>query len=102
MNPLKWFLNLFPPEADDSAGWGPFRLPEEEKWMERAARLHDWDYVNSKEGTKKRSEADFDLFYRWALEAHAEIDPIKRCHKAQEICKYWPLARKGGLYFWDT
>jgi len=101
MNPLKWLLNLFPPESDDSAGWGPFRLPDDCAWMNRAAKLHDWDYVHSAAGSKKRSEADFDLFYRWTLEARAEQDPIARCHKAQAICKYWPIARTAGLYFWD-
>jgi hypothetical protein len=102
MNPLKWFLNLFPAEANDSAGWGPFRLPDDAQWMQRAAKLHDWAYTNSSDGTQKRSEADWDLFWRWALEAKSEQDPIKRCKRAQQICDYWKIARRGGLYLWDT
>ncbi len=101
MNPLKWFLSLLPPESDNSAGWGPFRLPTDAEWMQRAATLHDYDFENSKKSGRKLSEADSDLFYRWTLEAHAEPDPIKRCHKFAQICRYWPLARGFGRYLWD-
>ncbi len=102
MNPLKWLLNRLPVDSSDSAGVGPFRLPAPRcDWMQRAAKLHDNDFLNSHDGSKRLSEADADLFWRWALEAHAEQDPIERCRKFSDICKYWPLARRFGRYFWD-
>lgn len=101
MNPLRWLINLFPPEKDNSAGWGPFRLPADAEWMERAAKLHDFDFVESATSGQRLSQADSELFWRWALEADAEEDPIKRCKKFGQICEYWPIARKAGRYFWD-
>jgi hypothetical protein len=102
MNPLKWFINLFPPENNDSAGVGPFRLPKRCQWMERAANLHDWEFENASKTGKKLSEVDGDLFYRWVLEARAETDPMRRCQAFGDICRYWPIARHVGRYFWDS
>lgn len=102
MNPLKWLLSLIPPESNDSAGWGPFRLPEDAKWMERAAKLHDHSFQHSDMSGERLSEADASLFYRWSLEANAELDPIKKCRKYGQICRYWPMARRFGRYLWDS
>ena len=102
MNPLKWLINLFPPEVNDKAGIGPFRLPKRCEWMQRAAKLHDYEFENVSENGKRLSEVDADLFWRWALEAHSEIEPMKRCQKFGDICTFWPLARKVGRYFWDS
>ena len=101
-NPLHWLLNLTKPESDNSAGWGPFRLPEDAQWMQLAANAHDFDYARSDVAPdeKRRSEADFDLFWRWALFAHGQEDPIQRCKMAKQICEYWPLARTAGVYLW--
>lgn len=101
MNPLKWLLNLLPVDKDDSAGWGPFRLPDDAEWMQRAARLHDQAFRESGESGQRLSEADSDLFWRWTLLAHNAEDPIERCRRMQQICKYWPLARGFGRYLWD-
>lgn len=102
MNPLKWFVNLFPAESDNSAGVGPFRLPERCEWMQRAANLHDYEFEHASKNGKRLSTVDAELFWRWALEAHAEIDPMKRCQKFGDICRYWPIARTVGRYFWDS
>lgn len=101
MNPLKWILNLFPPEKNDSAGWGPFRLPEDAKWMERAAPRHDYEFEHSADSGRRLSEEDAHLFYAWSLMANAEVDPLRRCKKYEQMCKYWPLARGFGRYLWD-
>lgn len=108
MNPLKWLINQFKPESNDSAGIGPIRLGDDYDWMQRAWRLHDYDYRESDYRetpdvpvpAKRRSESDWDAFYRLVLLAKAEADPIKRCHMALQICEVWPWARQGGLYFW--
>ena len=108
MNPLKWLINQFKPESNDSAGIGPIRLGKDYDWMQRAWRLHDYDYEESDYRVtpdkpvpaKRRSESDWDAFYRLVLLAKAEADPIKRCHMALQICEVWPWARQGGLYFW--
>lgn len=101
MNPLKWFINLFPPDSNDAAGWGPFRLPDDAAWMNRAAVRHDYEFVKSKDSGRKLSAEDAHLFYAWTLEANAEEDDIKRCHMYSQICKYWPYARAVGRYLWD-
>lgn len=108
MNPLRWLLNLRRPEANDSAGYGPFRLPEDARWMEIAAIKHDADYEVSDTpklvtvyDNARRSESDAHLFYAWSLQANAEKDPIKRCKMYGQICRYWPIARYGGQYLWS-
>lgn len=101
MNPLKWFINLFPPEENNSAGIGPFRLPEEARWMERAVPRHEYEFVHSATSGRKLSGEDAHLFYAWTLIANAEPDTIKRCRMYSQICEYWPYARAVGRYFWD-
>lgn len=105
MNPLKWLLNKLPSSSEvdpaNAAGWGPFRLPARCKWMQRAAALHDWEFDNAEKEGKQLSQVDWDLFRRWSLEANAELDPIKRCRMAKDICTYWPYARGFGRYLWD-
>lgn len=92
------------PAAGVSIGPINLRLPESERWMERAASLHDDDYLNSETGDKTESAADFDLFWRWTLEAHSCIfygNTIEACRRAQAIAFYWPLARRvGQLVYW--
>jgi hypothetical protein len=100
MNPLKWILSFLPEDPSTQAGWGPFRLPEECDWMQKDAEVHDYDYSRSGTSGQKLSEADGNLFQRWAMRAMQEEDPIKRCRKFTHICKYWPIARNFGRYLW--
>lgn len=100
MNPLKWILNLLPTDESDTAGWGPFKLDPEHPFQ-RAARLHDISFRNSATSGERLSEVDWQLFWRFAMIARAEQDPIKRCRLANDICKYWPLARSFGRYLYD-
>jgi len=100
MNPLKWLLSKLPQDPSTKAGWGPFRLPADCEWMQRAAELHDYDYARSATSGQRLSDADAALFWRWAFEAHHEDDPIKRCRKFTQICRYWPIARNFGRYLW--
>jgi len=100
-NPLRFLLNdLLPQDKNDSAGLGPFRLPSDAAWMERAAHLHDLAFRDSPESKDRLSEVDAELFWRWTLEAHSHPDPIQRCRRMGQICKYWPLARAIGRYVW--
>jgi hypothetical protein len=101
MNPLKWLLNLLPQDPSDEAGWGPFRLPADADWMQRAARLHDIEFRESVTSGRRLSEVDSDLFWRWALLARNAEDPMEQCRRMKQICKYWPIARKVGRYFFD-
>jgi len=108
MNPLKWFVNLWKPETDNSAGVGPFRLGPEYDWMQIVWNIHDYDYGESDPRVTpetpvpetRRSESDWGAFHRLYLIASKEPDPIRRCQMAMQICKIWPIARRGGLYFW--
>lgn len=100
-NPLRFLLNdLLPQDENDSAGLGPFRLPSDAAWMERAAHLHDLAFRDADFSGRRLSEEDSQLFWRWALEAHSHPDPIQRCKRMGQICKYWPLARAVGRYVW--
>jgi len=101
-NPLKYIITkILPRDNNDSAGWGPFRLPSPEcDWMQEDAAIHDADYRASGEDGARRSVADVRLHTGWYLKAMQVVDPIKRCHRLQQICKYWPYARDGGLYIW--
>jgi hypothetical protein len=99
---MKRFLNwLLPEDPDDSAGYGPFRLPAECEWMQRAAKLHDYEFEHAEGRGKRVSEVDFDLFYRWVLEARSAEGPLERCKRASQICRYWPIARRFGRLIWD-
>jgi len=104
-NPLKYILNNWlPQDSNNSAGWGPFRLPSPEcDWMQRAAEQHDYEYQHSgDQGNRERcSEADARLFANWVRAADS-FDPIERCRRYGQICKYWPLARGFGRYLWDN
>lgn len=103
MNPLKWLINLFPAEDNDTAGWGPFRLPSPRcDWMQRAAKLHDYEFSHAEANGKRLSTVDAELFWRWCLEAHAEVDAMRRCQMFSDICTYWPYARAVGRYLWDS
>jgi hypothetical protein len=101
MNPLKWLINLFPAEKDDSAGWGPFRLPDDCDWLQRAATKHDQDFEEAATDKERLSTVDARLFENWVRAAQA-FDPIERCKRYGQICKYWPIARMSGRYFWDN
>jgi hypothetical protein len=100
-NPLKYILTkILPRDTNDSAGYGPFRLPSPEcDWMQKGAKQHDIDYT---EGNVPRSVADTTLFISWVLEAWRldKEDGIKLCNKFEQICFYWVIARKGGQYLW--
>lgn len=100
-NPGYWLLGRGEPEADNSAGWGPFRLPKECAWMQRAARQHDARYRESATQTMRRSEADAELFRNWCRAADAAFDSIERCKRYLQICKYFPYVRDFGGFFWD-
>jgi hypothetical protein len=100
-NPLRFLLNeVLPQDQNDSAGLGPFRLPDDARWMERAAHLHDLAFRDSPESGDRLSAVDAHLFWRWAMEANSHPDPIQRCKRMGQICKYWPLARAVGRYVW--
>lgn len=104
MNPLKWIVNLFPPEKNDTAGWGPFRLPEDALWIERAAFLHDWEFENASADGKRLSQVDAEFFDRLVLLAKniAGDNYMLRCKMYGQIADYWTIARDVGKYFWDS
>lgn len=105
-NPLKYILNNWlPQDSNDSAGWGPFRLPSPEcDWMQEGARVHDYQYEHSGDrgNDMRASESDGQLFRNWCRAAEAEFDPLKKCKRYAQICKYWPYVRLlGPSYLWD-
>lgn len=100
MNPLRWILNLLPTDESDTAGWGPFRLPSPEcDWMQPAARKHDQDFREAPTSGERLSTVDARLFENWCRAAKT-FDPLETCERYEQICKYWPIARRFGRYFW--
>jgi hypothetical protein len=96
----KIFGRIIPQDTSDDCGVGPFKLPHNHPFT-RACQLHDYEFVESHRSGKRLSEVDWDLFYRWVLIAAAEPEPLKRCRLAEDICQYWPIARRFGGWFWD-
>lgn len=97
----KIIRSILPVDSSNDCGYGPFKLPHEHPFT-RACTLHDYDFLQSHAGRAEKSinQADADLFWRWALIAHAEQDATKRCKLFEDICEYWPLARLGGKILW--
>lgn len=101
-NPIHWLLNMRKAEADNTSGWGPFRLPADAQWMDRASVLHDYDYARSDDfpNEKRESQSDWEWFWRCVLIASKEEDSLKRVRMAMQICKYFPILKHAGHYLW--
>ena len=102
MSILSWLGKLLPRDDCARCGVGPFSLPDSHPFT-RACVLHDHEFDLAHAGTpeKTRSQADKELFWRWALIANNTSDAKKACELMEDVCTYWPLARKYGKVFWD-
>jgi len=103
---MSWFSRLLgrllPEDDSDQCGYYFLSLPEGHVF-ERGCSLHDWEFHQAHlgKGEKSLAEVDWDLFYRWVLLAKAAGTPEERCKLAQDICTYWPYARRFGGLLWD-
>jgi hypothetical protein len=96
MDLLKQLAKLLPTDPSDRAGYGPFRLPQDAEWMESVFRYHDYYYEIGPEAGMKLSDIDWRIFKALSIAAEIPDDTIERCHRAHQICDYWPIMRSIG------
>ena len=100
MDILKWLARQLPVDENDSAGFGPFRLPESASWMESVFKYHDYYYRIGPELDMKLSDIDWRVFKALVIKAETEPNLIKRCRRVRQICRYWPIMRTFGHYMY--
>ncbi len=100
MDLLKWLARQIPMDQDDSAGFGPFRLPESAHWMESVFKYHDYYYRIGPQADMRLSDIDWRIFKALTIAAELPEDPMERCKRARQICRYWPIMRSVGHYLY--
>lgn len=101
MDLLKELAKLLPYDSDNSAGYGPFRLPDECQWMESVFSMHDHYYIVGPESGMRLSEIDARIFKALSIKAtQPELDWMEQCHRIKHICEYWPIMRSVGHYLY--
>lgn len=97
---LKWFARLIPRDSSNEAGMGPFRLPDRCYWMQPIFEYHDRYYDIGPEAGMRLSDVDWRIFKALTIAAEEPEDFIERCHRAHDICRYWPIMRSAGHYLY--
>lgn len=100
MDLLKWLFSWIPEDPETKAGIGPLKLPESAAWMETVFKYHDYYYVIGPAQSMRLSDIDWRIFKALTVAAEEVEDPMERCHRASDICLYWPLMRKFGHYLY--
>lgn len=100
-DPLKWLARLIPRDPNNTGGFGPFRLPERAQWMNAVFKYHDHYYDVGPESGMKRGDIDWRVFKALVILAEQAEDEVQRCHRAHDICKYWPIMRSAGYYLYN-
>ena len=93
---VKWIAKLIPRDPSNEAGMGPFRLPESARWMDSVFVMHDHYYDVGPENNMRLSDIDWRIFKALTILAEQPEDTIERCHRAYDICRYWPIMRSFG------
>lgn len=101
MDLLKWLARLIPRDPNNTGGFGPFRLPEDAAWMNQVFEYHDYYYDVGPESGMRLSDIDWRIFKALTILAEQSEDPMERCHRAAQICEYWPIMRKAGHYLYN-
>lgn len=96
MDILKWLASFLPRDSSNEAGYGPFRLPDRCDWMQEIFEFHDLYYDEGPKNDMRLSDIDWRIFKALVLKAETEPDLIERCHRAHDICRYWPIMRSFG------
>ena len=97
---LKWFARFLPRDPNNSGGFGPFRLPERALWMNDVFKYHDLYYDIGPAADMPLSEIDWRVFKALTILAETAETYMERCHRAHDICTYWPIMRKAGHYLY--
>lgn len=100
MELLKWFATFIPVDPDTKGGLGPFTIPDRCHWMESVFAYHDHWYVIGPRIDMRLSEIDWRIFKALTIAAEEAEDWMERCHRAGDICTYWPIMRSAGHYLY--
>lgn len=101
MDLLKALARLLPEDPNNSAGYGPFRLPSPEcDWMQSIFSMHDRYYEIGPDAGMRLSNIDWRIFRALCIAAELPDDPLERCKRARQICRYWPIMRIAGRYLY--
>ncbi len=100
MDLLKWLAKLLPRDESNTGGFGVFRLPEDAEWMNGAFKYHDYYYDIGPDQDMRLSDIDWRTFKALVILAEQAEDPMDRCNRARQICKYWPIMRSAGHYLY--
>lgn len=101
MDIIKWLAKLLPRDPNNTAGYGPFRLPDDCDWMQPVFSAHDRYYDVGPDAQMSLSEIDWRIFKALTIAAELPEDTIERCHRAHQICRYWPIMRSVGHYLYN-
>lgn len=100
MDLLKELARLLPEDPNGTAGYGPFRLPKRCDWMQPIFAMHDHYYKVGPKSGMRLSDIDWRIFKALTIAAELPEDPMERCHRAKDICEYWPIMRSVGHYLY--
>lgn len=100
MDVIKYLAKLLPLDESDTAGYGPFRLPKSARWMEPVFEYHDYYYRIGPDAGMRLSDIDWRIFKALTIAAEQAEDPIERCKRATQICRYWRIMRVVGRYLY--
>jgi len=101
MDILKWLASFLPRDPSNDAGFGPFGLPDSALWMNEIFQFHDLYYDKGPENNMRLSDIDWRIFKALTIKAEEPEDYIERCHRAHDICTYWPIMRRAGHYLYN-
>lgn len=100
MDILKYLAKFIPRDPDNTGGFGPFRLPKRAEWMNQVFKYHDYYYDIGPGMGMRLSDIDWRIFKALTIAAELAEDPMEKCHRAKDICKYWPIMRSAGHYLY--
>lgn len=100
MDLLKWLAKFLPRDPKNEGGFGPFKLPERALWMNAVFKYHDLYYDIGPGSGMRLSDIDWRVFKALVILAETAEDPIERCHRARDICEFWPIMRSAGHYLY--
>lgn len=100
MDVLKWLASFIPRDPSNEAGMGPFRLPDSALWMNSVFVMHDYYYDIGPGSDMKLSDIDWRIFKALVILAEQPDEPMERCRRARDICRYWPLMRSADHYLY--
>lgn len=93
---LRRLARFIPHDPVTRAGLGPFTLPASAQWMESVFAYHDFYYDIGPANNMRLSDIDWRIFRALTIAAAQAEDPMQRCHRAHQICLYWPIMRRAG------